>query len=136
MADLLDPYVLRDRIEFACAEKNPVFKGVYGKDGFDPQKLYDDYTRYGEVLADRITNGTILINEQCATASACSSRGPRARCSTSTTGPTRSSRLRARPPRAAHAPGPGSGPRAHRLRGRPGEGLLHSGWGAGPFRRS
>ena len=64
MADLLDPYVLRDRIEFACAEKNPVLKGVYGKDGFDPQKLYDDYTRYGEVLADRITNGTILINEQ------------------------------------------------------------------------
>ncbi|HEX7681899.1 MAG TPA: adenylosuccinate synthetase, partial [Thermoanaerobaculia bacterium] len=41
VADLLDPYVLRDRIEFACAEKNPVLKGVYGKDTFDPQKLYD-----------------------------------------------------------------------------------------------
>src|SRR5439155_944331 len=37
---------------------------VYGKEGFDPKKLFDDYTRYGEVLADRITNGTILINEQ------------------------------------------------------------------------
>src|SRR3954467_12277580 len=30
VSDLLDPYVLRDRIEFACAEKNPVLK-VYGK---------------------------------------------------------------------------------------------------------
>jgi len=64
VADLLDPYVLRERIEFACAERNPVLRGVYGKEGYDPQKLYDDYTRYGEVLADRITNGTILINEQ------------------------------------------------------------------------
>jgi adenylosuccinate synthase len=63
IADLLDPYVLRDRIAIACAEKNTILN-VYGKETFDPQKLYDDYTRYGEVLADRITNGTILINEQ------------------------------------------------------------------------
>jgi len=64
VADLLDPYVLRDKIEFACAEKNPVLETVYRKPTFDPKKLYDDYTRYGEVLAPRITNGTVLINEQ------------------------------------------------------------------------
>ncbi|HEX9491809.1 MAG TPA: adenylosuccinate synthase [Thermoanaerobaculia bacterium] len=64
IADLLDPKVLRDKIEFACAEKNPVLQIVYHKPTFDPQKLYKDYTHYGEVLARRITNGTVLINDQ------------------------------------------------------------------------
>src|SRR4051794_14709214 len=64
VADLLDPDSLREKIDFACAEKNPVLQGVYGKPVFDPKKLFDDYTRFGEVLADRITNGTVLINEQ------------------------------------------------------------------------
>ena len=64
VADLLDPDALREKIDFACAEKNPVLQGVYGKPPFDPKKLYDDYIRFGEVLADRITNGTVLINEQ------------------------------------------------------------------------
>ena len=64
VADLLDPDVLREKIEFACAEKNEVLKTVYHKDTFDPKKLFSDYTHFGEVLAARITNGTVLINEQ------------------------------------------------------------------------
>src|SRR5712691_11196888 len=64
VADLVDPKVLREKIDFACAEKNPVLEIVYGKPPFDPKKLLDDYLRFGEILADRITNGTVLINEQ------------------------------------------------------------------------
>ncbi len=64
IADLLDPDVLRDKVEFACAEKNPVLKSVYGKETFDAEKLITAYMHYGEVLAPRITNGTVLINEQ------------------------------------------------------------------------
>src|SRR6185436_10594568 len=64
VADLLDPDVLRDKITFACAEKNSVLQTVYSKPAFDPEQLYDAYTKYGEVLANRITNGTVLINEQ------------------------------------------------------------------------
>ena len=64
IADLLDPQVLRDKIEFACAEKNPVLQIVYGKETFDPGQLYDAYLKYGEILAERITNVTVLINEQ------------------------------------------------------------------------
>src|SRR5207248_1670050 len=63
IADLLDPDVLRDKIEFACAERNPVLRTVYGKESFDPRKLYDDYVRYGEILASRITNGPVFIND-------------------------------------------------------------------------
>jgi adenylosuccinate synthase len=62
IADLLDPEVLREKIEFACAEKNSVLQTVYGKPAFDPEKLFADYTRFGEVLADRITNGPVLLD--------------------------------------------------------------------------
>src|SRR5436190_22956967 len=64
VADLLDPDVLRDKIELACAEKNPVLRDLYHKEAFDPGKLFDDYTRFGEVLASRITNGPVLIHER------------------------------------------------------------------------
>lgn len=64
IADLVDPDVLKQKIEFACAERNAVLADVYKKDTFDPVKLYEDYLRYGEILAKRITNGTVWINEK------------------------------------------------------------------------
>jgi adenylosuccinate synthase len=64
IGDLIDPDVLREKIDFACAEKNPVLQGVYGKSPFDPKQLFDDYARFGEILRPRITSGTLLINEQ------------------------------------------------------------------------
>lgn len=63
IGDLLDPDVLRARIEFACSEKNPVLQTVYGRETVDPAKVCEAYIRYGEVLADRITNGPLWINE-------------------------------------------------------------------------
>ena len=63
IADLLDEKVLRRKIESACAEKNRVLR-IYGKEEFEPGKLVEDYLRYGEILRSRITNGTVLINEQ------------------------------------------------------------------------
>jgi adenylosuccinate synthase len=63
IADLLDPDVLREKIDFACAEKNPVLQIVYHKPAFDPAKLFDDYTRYGEILAERITNGPVFLDD-------------------------------------------------------------------------
>ena len=64
VADLRDRETLRFKIDFACAEKNPVLKTVYGKETFDPTKLFDDYARFGEILSPRIVNGPLLINEQ------------------------------------------------------------------------
>jgi adenylosuccinate synthase len=64
IADLVDPDVLRQKIEFTCAERNAVLSGVYGRETHDPKKLFDDYLRFGEILAPRITNGTVWINEQ------------------------------------------------------------------------
>ena len=64
VADLRDRETLRAKIDFACAEKNPVLATVYGKETFDPKKLLDDYARFGEILSPRIVNGPLLINEQ------------------------------------------------------------------------
>jgi len=64
VADLLDPDVLRQKIEFTCAERNAVLRDVYKKETFDPKKLYEDYLVYTEQLAPRITSGTVWINEQ------------------------------------------------------------------------
>jgi adenylosuccinate synthase len=67
IADLQDPEVLKQKIEFTCAERNAVLSGVYNRETYDPQKLYEDYLRFGEILGPRITNGTLFINEQIRT---------------------------------------------------------------------
>jgi len=64
IADLVDPDVLKQKIEFTCAERNAVLSGVYHRETYDPAKLYEDYLRHGEVLAKRIVNGTVWINDQ------------------------------------------------------------------------
>jgi adenylosuccinate synthase len=64
IADLVDPAVLKQKIDFTCAERNAVLSGVYKTETFDPNKLYDDYLRYGEILGPRITPGTEWINQQ------------------------------------------------------------------------
>jgi adenylosuccinate synthase len=67
IADLVDPEVLKQKIEFTCAERNAVLSGVYKRETFDPAKLYEDYLRYGEILTPRIVNGTVWMNEQIRT---------------------------------------------------------------------
>jgi adenylosuccinate synthase len=64
IADLVDPEVLRQKIEFTCAERNAVLSSVYKRETHDPARLYEDYLRYGEILAPRIVNGTVWMNEQ------------------------------------------------------------------------
>jgi adenylosuccinate synthase len=64
VADLVDPEVLREKVEAACAEKNAMLQTLYGKPAFEPSELVDAYLRFGEVLAGRITDGTLLINER------------------------------------------------------------------------
>jgi adenylosuccinate synthase len=64
IADLVDPDVLRQKIEFTCAERNAVLRGVYHRETYDPARLYEDYLRHGEILGKRIVNGTVWINEK------------------------------------------------------------------------
>jgi adenylosuccinate synthase len=62
MADLLDEQVLREKIEFACREKNPVLVHVYGREAFDPGRIADSYLEFGEMFRERIVDTTLLVN--------------------------------------------------------------------------
>jgi len=63
VGDLLDEKVLREKIRFACAEKNAILTSVYGKEAFDPDSLTESYLKFGEILKERITNVTVLVND-------------------------------------------------------------------------
>jgi adenylosuccinate synthase len=62
IGDLIDRTRLAETIEVACHEKNSLLR-AYGKDTFDPKQLLDAAIRFGEILRDRITNATLLVNE-------------------------------------------------------------------------
>jgi adenylosuccinate synthase len=64
MADLLDADVLREKIRFACGEKNAILTSVYGRQAVDVNSVVDTYIEYGEILSNRITDTTRLVNEQ------------------------------------------------------------------------
>jgi adenylosuccinate synthase len=64
ICDLLDEPTLREKIEFACIEKNALLRDSYGQEGFEPGPLVEEYLKFGEILRHRITNGPVLINEQ------------------------------------------------------------------------
>ncbi|MFB6134636.1 MAG: adenylosuccinate synthase, partial [Halanaeroarchaeum sp.] len=78
IGDLLDPSVLRDRLEYVVPQKRAIYEEVYGKsagDAFDVDALFDEYSAFGdrirqagmdvnagEFLANRIDDGdTVLI---------------------------------------------------------------------------
>jgi len=64
IGDLLDPAVLKEKLEFSCAEKNQILTTLYKRKGFDVAELLEQYLKFGEILSDRITNATLLINEK------------------------------------------------------------------------
>ena len=66
VGDLLDEKVLREKIRFACSEKNSILSNVYGKATFNPEELTASYLKFGEIFKDRITNTTVLVNDMIA----------------------------------------------------------------------
>ena len=63
MRDLLDENVLREKLELACREKNALLSTVYGKQPFEPEALVRHALHYGEILAERITDTTLILNQ-------------------------------------------------------------------------
>ncbi len=79
VGDLLDPEVLRDRLEYAVPQKRALYEDVYGGDAgdeFDVDALFEQYRAFGEriqnegmdvnagdYLADRIDDGDSVMLE-------------------------------------------------------------------------
>ena len=79
VGDLLDPEVLRERLEYAVPQKRALYEDVYGGDAgeeFDVEALFEQYRAFGErienegmdvnagdYLADRIDDGDSVMLE-------------------------------------------------------------------------
>jgi adenylosuccinate synthase len=60
--DLLDPKILRQKIELAAAEKNVWLERVYGLEAFDPEDVLADATRHAERLGPYVADTSLLVD--------------------------------------------------------------------------
>jgi adenylosuccinate synthase len=63
MVDLLNPNVLKDKLEDNLREKNEIFKKVYKHPGFNFKSIYNEYLKFGKAFAPYIANTALLLNQ-------------------------------------------------------------------------
>lgn len=63
LQDLLDAKIFRDKLEIALREKNQVLVKVYNRKAIDVDAVCKEYLAYGERLAPRIVDTSLLINQ-------------------------------------------------------------------------
>lgn len=61
--DLLDPEVLRAKIQQNVKEKNFILKNWFNAEPLDAAAIYDEYRRYGEILQPMVTNISLVLDE-------------------------------------------------------------------------
>ncbi|MXV37263.1 adenylosuccinate synthase [Flavobacteriaceae bacterium Ap0902] len=61
--DLLNPEILREKLEKNIRIKNAIFEKLYDKPGLDLDEIYNDYLKYGEILKDKIVDTELEINQ-------------------------------------------------------------------------
>ena len=63
MVDLLNPEILRDKIEKNLRVKNSLFEKYYGKPVLDVEEIYNEFLAFGQLLKDRIVDTELELNE-------------------------------------------------------------------------
>ena len=63
MIDLSNPHVFRDKLKDNLKEKNEIFKKVYGHPGFNFEKIYREYLKFGNLFAPYVCNTAVLLNK-------------------------------------------------------------------------
>ena len=66
MQDLLDPEVLKDKLEDNLKEKNEILKKVYQHPGFKFADIYKNYLNYGRSASKYICDTAKLLNKEIA----------------------------------------------------------------------
>ncbi len=61
--DVLDPKILRQKIEVALAEKNLWLERIYEVEGFDLEEVWAHYAAYAERLAPFVGDASLLVDE-------------------------------------------------------------------------
>jgi adenylosuccinate synthase len=63
MVDLLNPEVLREKIEKNLKTKNSLFEKYFGKPTLDIDEIYNEFLEIGEKLKDRIVDTEVELNQ-------------------------------------------------------------------------
>ncbi|OGX08590.1 MAG: adenylosuccinate synthase [Omnitrophica WOR_2 bacterium GWA2_47_8] len=63
MIDLLNPKVLKSKLEDNLKEKNEIFQKVYGYNDFSFSEIYEDYLNYGKQLEKFVCNAAVYLND-------------------------------------------------------------------------
>lgn len=63
MCDLVNPDVLKSKLEDNLREKNDIFTKAFGHEGFDLDKMYKEYCGYADELKQYITATSFFISE-------------------------------------------------------------------------
>ena len=66
MVDLLNPEILRDKIEKNLRLKNSLFEKYYEKPTLDVEEIYQEYLELGNQLKDRIVDTEVELNQAIA----------------------------------------------------------------------
>jgi adenylosuccinate synthase len=59
--DLLDPKILRQKVEVVLRERNPLLAKVYNRLPIDPDAVVEEYATYAEALRPRITDTSLYL---------------------------------------------------------------------------
>ncbi len=62
VVDLLNPKLLREHIETACAQKNAIAHALFGTDPLNPAQIYDEYAAAAERIAPFAADTGRLLN--------------------------------------------------------------------------
>jgi adenylosuccinate synthase len=63
MVDLLNPEILRDKIEKNLRVKNSLFEKYFEKPAMDVEEIYNEFIALGEQLKDRIVDTEVELNQ-------------------------------------------------------------------------
>lgn len=64
MIDLLNPKLLKSKLEDNLREKNEIFSKVYGRNDFSFGDIYKEYLSYGEKLKPYICDTALFLNKE------------------------------------------------------------------------
>src|SRR4029453_18055783 len=59
--DLLDPKILRQKVEMVLRERNPLLAKVYNRLPIDPDAVVEEYATYAEALRPRIIDTSLYL---------------------------------------------------------------------------
>ncbi|MCR4336247.1 MAG: adenylosuccinate synthase [Candidatus Omnitrophica bacterium] len=63
MIDLLNPRILKAKLEDNLREKNEIFEKVYSQPGFEFDKIYNEYLKYGKRIAPYVCDAALFLND-------------------------------------------------------------------------